>query len=355
MSAKPTRTADGTRGGRSVPPPGHGGPDGNGPALLVYRVLKLGDFATAVPALRALERARPERHRVLAGPSSYRSLVRLAGLDWEVLPTPELHTPAWNRQHPPELAVNLHGRGPRSTEALDGLRPRQLWTHGHPSLPELPGPPWPGDVHDADIWCRLLEHHGVAADPRDLYWPVPQGVSRGERAVLHPGASAESRCWPVERFAEVARHLSRMGLEVVVTGSSEEEGRARRVAEEAGLAPESVAAGRTSLEELAALVAGARLVLCGDTGIAHLATAYATPSVRLFGPVPPALWGPRVDGDLHACLWAGRRGDPHAAAPDPGLLALETDEVVKRCTEILSRTEPGSAAEGILFPSSEVG
>ena len=36
---------------------------------------------------------------------------------------------------------------------------------------------------------------------------------------------------------------------------------------------------------MSAVVARARMVVCGDTGVAHLASAYGTPSVLLFGPV----------------------------------------------------------------------
>jgi ADP-heptose:LPS heptosyltransferase len=101
------------------------------------------------------------------------------------------------------------------------------------------------------------------------------------------------------------------------------------VARDAGLPGDDVLAGRTPLPVLAALIADAALVLCGDTGVAHLATAYGTPSVRMFGPVPPALWGPRTDHDRHVCLWAGTTGDPHADRPDPGLLRVTTEAVLE--------------------------
>jgi ADP-heptose:LPS heptosyltransferase len=77
------------------------------------------------------------------------------------------------------------------------------------------------------------------------------------------------------------------------------------------------------LEALARLVAGAARVGCADTGVAHLATALRVPSVVLFGPTPPAEWGPPPERDRHRVLWTGRRGDPNAAEPDPGLLAIE--------------------------------
>lgn len=58
-----------------------------------------------------------------------------------------------------------------------------------------------------------------------------------------------------------------------------------------------------------------------------MATAVGTPSVVLFGPTPPSLWGP-PPRPVHRVLWKGTPGDPHAPQPDPGLLRIEVDEVV---------------------------
>jgi len=69
-------------------------------------------------------------------------------------------------------------------------------------------------------------------------------------------------------------------------------------------------------------------VLCGDTGVAHLATAFGVPSVLLFGPTPPAEWGPPPDRAQHVVIHRGTRGDPHGGAPDPGLLAISVDDVL---------------------------
>jgi ADP-heptose:LPS heptosyltransferase len=70
-------------------------------------------------------------------------------------------------------------------------------------------------------------------------------------------------------------------------------------------------------------------VVCGDTGLSHLASAYARPSVTLFGPVPPAEWGPPRH-PRHQVLWAGApgyRGDPHGTRLDPALRAITPDAV----------------------------
>ena len=114
-----------------------------------------------------------------------------------------------------------------------------------------------------------------------------------------------------------------------MTGSRDDFERAAEIADRAGIARTQVVAGRTDLRELAALVARAGRVICGDTGVAHLATALRTPSVLLFGPMSPALWGPPPGRPYHRVLWSGRRGDPHGSAVDPGLLAISVDLVLE--------------------------
>jgi ADP-heptose:LPS heptosyltransferase len=69
-------------------------------------------------------------------------------------------------------------------------------------------------------------------------------------------------------------------------------------------------------------------VVSGDTGVAHLATAVRTPSVVLYGPTPPSLWGPPADRPWNVALWAGRVGDPHGTTPDRGLLDLTVADVL---------------------------
>src|SRR5690606_41480178 len=98
--------------------------------------------------------------------------------------------------------------------------------------------------------------------------------------------------------------------------------------------------GRTGLPEPGARVAGARLLVCGDTGVARRATAYRTPSVLLFGPTPPDRWGP-PDRPEHVVLWAGRRGDPHGREPHPGLLEITADQAAEAAGRALARHRRG--------------
>jgi ADP-heptose:LPS heptosyltransferase len=280
--------------------------------LVVERDLGLGDLLAAVPALRALARAFPDHRRVLVAPAAFAPLLSLTRTGFELASEPP---------HGADVAVNLHGRGPESHARLLASRPRRLVAFASGAHR---GPRWLPGEHEVVRWCRLLEESGIPADPRELDLELP--VAPTGATVLHPGAASAARRWPAERWAAVARAHADRGHEIVVTGSPGERGLAERVA--AGLPRATVLAGRTDLAALAATVAGAGRVLSGDTGVAHLATAFRIPSLVLFGPTPPHEWGPPPDRPRHRALWAGGRGDPHASTPDPGLLAIGVDDVL---------------------------
>ena len=308
------------------------------PLLVAYRALGLGDFLTGIPSLRALGRAFPECRRVLCAPAALALLAALVDEVDAVRDTLPLATPAQDLRRP-AIAVNLHGRGPQSHRALAVLEPDLLIAFACPEAGHA-GPAFNDDEHEVRRWCRLLEESGIPADPGDVGLRRPEGsrwhVAEGA-TVVHPGAASAARRWPVDRFAELARRERRRGRPVLVTGSAGERDLAIEVAERAGLERQAVLAGRTDLGELARVVATAGRVICGDTGIGHLATAFGTPSVLLFGPTAPARWGPPAGRSQHVVLWAGREGDPHAGVPDPGLLALTVDDADAAMADLPAR------------------
>ena len=302
--------------------------------MLVLRALGLGDLLTGIPALRALRRAYPDAHIVLATPDRFCNLAMLSGAVDEVD-----HTPGLGRLHPrrepPVVAVNLHGSGPESIGDLVALEPRVLLSHRHDAYPGLEGSPWRTDLHEADRWCRLLEWAGIPCDPTDLSIPRPRGYpDRSGVVVVHPGATFAARRWPADRFAAVAAALSQAGHDVVITGGSNEIDLARSVADLADLPQSRVLAGTLGLLGLVALIADCRLLICGDTGVGHLATATGAPSVLLFGPTPPNQWGPRGPGP-HIAVWAGDKGDPHADRPHSGLLLITVPRVLEASKTLL--------------------
>jgi ADP-heptose:LPS heptosyltransferase len=305
------------------------------PVALVLRALGVGDLLTAVPALRAVRRALPGHVVVLAAPPTLGPLVDLVDAVDLLYPACEL---APIQHPPPDVAVNLHGSGPASHRVLIRLGPRRLVGFRRDDL-GVDGPEWTDDEHEVLRWSRLVgQTLGGGPDPADvaLRMPPPAPVPPGA-VVVHPGTAYPARQWPAGRFAAVTAGLVALGCHVVITGSAAERDLADRVRRLAGLPADACLAGCTSLGELASLVATSRLVVSGDTGVGHLATAYRTPSVLLFGPTPPSLWGPPEDGP-HLVLWhgAGRR-DPRAPRPDPALLAITADEVLCAAVRMLDR------------------
>lgn len=295
--------------------------------ILALRALGIGDLATAVPALRGLRRRYPADELRLAAGAWLAPLVPLIGAVDRLVPADGVTgEPAGPAQWPPpapRLAVNLHGCGPQSHRLLATARPGALLGFACPAAGHPEGPAWRAQEHEVARWCRLLAWYGIPADREDLRLRVPRSEVAAGLTIVHPGAKSPDRRWPIGRYAAVARELADAGHRVVLTGSVTEQMLASQVAELAGLPASAVLAGRTNLADLAAMVARARLVVCGDTGIAHLATGYGTNSVVLFGPVTPQQWGPPPDRPQHHALY-------HEGG---GVIAITVDEVVSAAVD----------------------
>jgi ADP-heptose:LPS heptosyltransferase len=313
------------------------------PRITVLRALGLGDLLTAVPALRALARAYPEHRRLLAAPAWLEPLLPLIEEDGEpcldgLVDVAGLEAEPGRMPRRPDLSVNLHGCGPESHRLVLASRPARLIAFRNAAVAETRSmPAWQPDEHEVERWCRLLRESGVEADPARLEIRRPDMEPpdwAGGVTLLHPGAASRSRRWPPERWSALARAELAAGRQVLVTGSAAELPTARWIAAAAGVDPRRQLAGRTDLVRLAGLVAGAGAVVCGDTGVAHLATALAVPSVLLFGPTSPRHWGPPGDRPLHRVLWRGRSGDPHGAEVDPGLLEIDVDSVLSELDSV---------------------
>ncbi|MEU7815598.1 glycosyltransferase family 9 protein [Pseudonocardia sp. NPDC049154] len=174
----------------------------------------------------------------------------------------------------------------------------------------------------------------------DVRLPYPLPAAPAE-VVVHPGAAVDARRWPAGHAAEAVRLLAGEGWRVAVTGGPGERDLTAQVAGEHALD----LGGRTSMAELAAVLAGASAVVVGNTAAAHLAAAVGTPVVSLFAPVVPAVrWRPyRVPqvllGDQDApCRDTRARECP--VAGHPCLASVRPGDVVAAVRRLTRPTVP---------------
>jgi ADP-heptose:LPS heptosyltransferase len=307
--------------------------------IAVFRALKLGDMLCAVPALRALRAA-------LLG-----SEIALVGLPWAREFADRFRSyvddfhefPGWPGlpEQPPQgsrlprflarmcaerfdLILQLHGSGEVTNQVVAQFGARRI-AGCYKFGAACPDPelfmPYPDQGLEVHRLLELLEYLGIPARGDQLEFPVrpsdraalanlpmARHLRPGAYVCLHPGASVPERRWTIEGFASVAQSLTARGLRVVLTGSTAEAELTARVAQASGLACLDLA-GRTDLGVMAALLRHARLVVCNDTGVSHLAAALRVPSVVLSTGDNPARWAP-ADRLRHRVL----RADRHVTA-----------------------------------------
>ncbi|MCS4034092.1 ADP-heptose:LPS heptosyltransferase [Salinibacter ruber] len=122
---------------------------------------------------------------------------------------------------------------------------------------------------------------GVPTLP-EVHLPSVNGLSNS-CYVLFPGAGADYRRWPLDRFADIAGRIYRKtGWTGLVCGGPGEEHLGDALCRKADAELENWV-GRTSIPELAAVIASVRMLLGNETSAVHIATAVRTPSVCILG------------------------------------------------------------------------
>ncbi len=329
--------------------------------IAVLQALYLGDFLCTVPALRALRARFPDAEITLIGLAGNRSLaLRFPYVD-RFLEFPGfdgLEGTRWNpgvtdrfvceaRDHRYDLAIQMHGDGSVSNAFASMLGARASIGY-RPANPETPHRLTVEVVDRSDLpqplkWLRLVNLLGGFGSPHLEFPLLPEDAAelrevaaatgldlRAPIVAVHPGSKLPDRRWPVEKYAVTADCLAaRLGVQIAITGTADEQDLGRGIAESMRAAPIDLV-GRTSVGALAALLSRVRLLVTNDTGPSHLAAALGTASVVLFGPSDPAVWGP-LDRHLHRPVSAGS-GGLVADVPVAAVLS-ESLSVVKSCCD----------------------
>lgn len=159
----------------------------------------------------------------------------------------------------------------------------------------------------------------VAASEADL--AVGQALLGGACVLIHPGSGGRSKCWPIARFVEVAEALDRRYVAFVL-GPAECE---RMSPADRAMLQRFRVLGDLSLPQLLCTLATADVYIGNDSGPTHMAAALGRPTVALFGPTRPAIWGPR---GLGVAVLAGR-----SATQDWGIGSADVAGAVLRAIE----------------------
>jgi ADP-heptose:LPS heptosyltransferase len=351
--------------------------------IAVLRALPgIGDMICAVPALRTLRRRYPDARIGLVGLWSSRwmldayphyidELLPIDGLPLLCPPPADvdgaLAALAEARRQRFDLAIQLHGDGSLSNLVTTMIGARRCLVH---HLPDQPAPegalavPYPERGHEVVRLLELVDRLGVVGEAH-LEPPDPAAQAGGAAlvdelrvppqgfAVIHPGASDPQRRWSVAGFAALAGWLLDHDLAVVATGTDSE----HDVVDELRRREPDVVdlCGRTGVNDLAGVLAAARLVVSNDTGVSHLAAAVRTPSVVTFLGDDPGRWAP-LDSVRHrvvplAHLPEGPTGPqavvrdvPANCPPSADLLHVELATVVDAVAEQLARFGPPAPA-----------
>jgi heptosyltransferase I len=151
----------------------------------------------------------------------------------------------------------------------------------------------------------------IHAEPRPIRWEIPLADDTQQFAssycspnkplvVISPCSSQRSRNfrnWRVGNYAAIVEHLIGLRCRVVLTGGSSELERTYGATLCANGAADNLM-GQTSLKQLLALIRAADLLICPDSGPAHMATAVNTPVLGLYATSNPARTGPFASREL---------------------------------------------------------
>jgi ADP-heptose:LPS heptosyltransferase len=279
--------------------------------ILIYKLDHIGDVLMATPALRAIRRRFPNAEiRIAVGEWSSAVLKGNPNIDGILIHNSGAFARLPYAHHTlrglkrrlgdwrPDLVIGL--RDDWRTLAASLFSGARRIERGRVHLRERwelkrRGKPY---HHELDRIWETLRPLGITPDPEPKldYFVTDDERQKAEEvmaacglrrpfAVIHTGASTPLKEWPLERFAEVARHAANeLNLAILLIGTPEEVERSARLAEMiSDLDPVDIS-GRFGLRDTAAIIEHASLYVASDGGMMHVAAALNIPTVGLFGP-----------------------------------------------------------------------
>lgn len=290
--------------------------------VLVLRFSAVGDVVLTAPAIDALRAAWPEARIVYAIKERLAHLVEHNPAVNEVVALRPGEGPLSYarrlRATKPSVVLDLHGKiRSRILRALLPGVPKVVW-HKRDFRDTLPVKlalrPYRASMLFADRYHAAVEELVGRALPRGRlrYFLGPDDVPQADRVMraagldpqrpllgLSPGANWETKRWPAERFAGLARRALGGGMQVAVQGSASEAPLGQIIAQQAPGAVDLC--GKLDLRALGGFVSRCTAFAANDSGPMHVARALGVPTLAFFGSTDPTMF----DFKGHEALFAG--------------------------------------------------
>ena len=270
-----------------------------GSRVAILRLRSLGDCVLTTPALDILKRFRPDLRLAIFVENRFREIFE-GNPDLAEIHPPEL---AALRRFRPQLCLNFHG-GTRSAwmTELSGARYRAGFGHFRQQFVYNVQIPRAQEILHLDRTVHTAEHLAsaifflgapVCEIPRAKLVPATPAppTIESSSAIIHAIAATPEKTWAPAHFLAIADHLAQSGVPPVFIGAPDDD-----------LTPfRRYRTLQSALSEVKSLFAAASLFVGNDSGPAHMAAAFGVPSVVIFGPSDPAIWGPwRTMGEVVA-------------------------------------------------------
>ena len=227
----------------------------------MVRACAIGDFVLNLPALRAIAGQNPSARFTLVG---YPQTLALATPFIDVEAIHSIESPPWSSlfiRPLPDLDFDCAWVWMKDALLADRLRESGVGE-------VFQAAPFPDGMHAADH--LLATARLPAPDLPDLWLPG------SKRVIVHPGSGSLEKCWPW--YEELSNRLQDVTM---LIGPCESEVRTRHPRLE-GL----------TLTAVAEEIRRSRVFIGNDSGITHLAAYWGCPTIALFGPTDPGIWGP---------------------------------------------------------------
>lgn len=263
--------------------------------ILLIRRGGLGDTLLAAPLLRALRRAHPDTAIHVAGTREYCDVLAAYGTVDAAHSAEDF--PLWL---PERVRASL-----AAFSLVVGDEPGCVDRVIDPARVEAGVP----------FALQLCRQVGLETVWPDDAWLLPPRRSLGGPVTLAPGSGGARKCWPRERWLELADRLSRDGraVDVVVGPVERERDDPRAWPWPVGCAPRFVQ--EAEVVRLARRLEQCQQLVGNDSGVTHLAAALGVPTLALFTATDPAVWAP-VGPHVHVL------GGPDAAPDVAPVLAV---------------------------------